>query len=298
MKLFRFTLRRRNNFLGYMFIMPFILGFLLFTLAPILQSFMLSINNVVITQTGYELEYIGFENYYFSLRVHNDYIRILANVVGVMLMNVFWVLIFSFFAALLLNQQFPCRLFFRVVFFLPVVMASGVILHLEVQDYFMAIIGEQVQETYSFINYTELKAFLTQMQIPAGFVEAIAWAVEGIPSIINASGIQILVFLAGLQGISPSLYEASQVEGATAWENFWLITFPMVSPLIMTNIIYTILDFFGSQSNAMVQLIRNTTFQGAGFGVSAAMAWIYFASICVILLVIYLLIDRLVFYHD
>jgi len=162
----------------------------------------------------------------------------------------------------------------------------------------MGVIGGEVQETYSFIDFQALSTFLTYLQVPEKFMEYIALAVDGISSIINASGIQILIFLAGLQSISPSLYEASEVEGATAWENFWLITLPMVSPLILTNIIYTIIDFFTSTSNTLIQLIRNTTFQGAGFGVSAAMSWIYFGAICLILGIVYLIFNRLVFYHD
>ncbi len=281
-----------------MFILPFVIGFILFILSPVIQSIILSINDVKITQTGFETIYIGFENYHFALRVHADFLRELVEVMGLMLLNVFWIIVFSFFAALLLNQNFRGRLIFRVIFFLPVVMAAGVILQLEVQDYMMGVIGGEVQQTYSFINYETLRALLMQLQIPEVFMENIAKAVDSIPTIVNASGIQILIFLAGLQSIPPSLYEASQVEGATAWENFWLITFPMVSPLIMTNVVYTVIDFFVSQSNTLVQLIRNTTFQGAGFGVSSAMSWIYFASICLILGVIFLIFNRLVFYNE
>lgn len=298
MKRFRLTLRQRDNLVGYMFILPFVIGFILFILSPVVQSIVLSINEVKVTQTGFETSYIGFENYRFALRVHADFLRDLVEVMGLMLLNVFWIIVFSFFAALLLNQNFRGRLVFRVIFFLPVVMAAGVILQLEVQDYMMGVIGGEVQQTYSFINFDTLRALLMQLQIPEVFMENIAKAVDSIPTIVNASGIQILIFLAGLQSISPSLYEASQVEGATAWENFWLITFPMVSPLIMTNVVYTVIDFFVSQSNSLVQLIRNTTFQGAGFGVSSAMSWIYFASICLVLGVIFLIFNRLVFYHE
>lgn len=298
MKRFRLTLRQRDNLVGYMFILPFVIGFILFILSPVIQSIILSINDVKITQTGFETIYIGFENYHFALRVHADFLRELVEVMGLMLLNVFWIIVFSFFAALLLNQNFRGRLIFRVIFFLPVVMAAGVILQLEVQDYMMGVIGGEVQQTYSFVNYETLRALLMQLQIPEVFMENIAKAVDSIPTIVNASGIQILIFLAGLQSIPPSLYEASQVEGATAWENFWLITFPMVSPLIMTNVVYTVIDFFVSQSNTLVQLIRNTTFQGAGFGVSSAMSWIYFVSICLILGVIFLIFNRLVFYNE
>ena len=155
-------------------------------------------------------------------------------------------------------------------------------MQLEIQDYMMAIIGEQIVENYAVIDPQVMAAFLMRLQVPEKFMEYIAMAVDGIASIVNSSGIQILIFLAGLQSISPSLYEASQVEGATGWENFWLITLPMVSPLILTNIIYTIIDFFISTSNSLIQLIRDTTTQGAGLS-ERGDVWIYFAAICVVL---------------
>ena len=255
-----------DNLYGYIFILPFVIGFTLFVLAPVIQSIILSVTEVTITATGFDTTYIGFENYYFALRVHTDFLRQLVEVMGIMLLNVFWIIVFSFFAALLLNQRFPGRLVFRIIFFLPVVMASGIILQLEIQDYMMAIIGEQVVENYAIIDPQVMAAFLMRMQMPEQLMEYISMAVDGIATIVNSSGIQILIFLAGLQSISPSLYEASQVEGATGWENFWMITLPMVSPLILTNIIYTIIDFFISTSNSLIQLIRDTTSQGAGFG--------------------------------
>lgn len=298
MKRTRLTLRQRDNIVGYLFIAPFIIGFILFILSPVVQSIILSINDVSITQTGFDTTFIGFENYYFALRVHADYLRTLVEGTGSMLLNVFWIIVFSFFAALLLNQKFRGRLAFRIIFFLPVVMAAGVILELEVQDYMMGVIGGEVEETYSFVNFDTLSAMLMQLQVPEVFMEKIALAVDSIPSIINASGIQILIFLAGLQSISPTLYEASQVEGATAWENFWLITLPMISPLILTNIVYSVIDFFVSPSNELIQLIRNTTFQGAGFGVSSAMSWLYFLAIMIVLGVVFLVFNRLVFYQE
>ncbi|NLM24702.1 MAG: sugar ABC transporter permease [Firmicutes bacterium] len=284
--------------MGYIFILPFIIGFILFILSPVVQSIVLSTNEVRITSTGFELDYIGLSNYNFALRVHADFVEELVNVMRLMLMNVFWILVFSFFAALLLNQRFRGRLIARVIFFLPVIMSSGVILKLEQEDYMMGMLEGTVEETFNFVNFDALSSFLMRLRIPDGFMETIALAVDNIPTIINASGIQILIFLAGLQSISPSLYEAAEVEGGTAWENFWLITLPMISPLILTNIVYTIVDFFISPNNTLVQMIRNTTFQGAGFGVSAAMSWIYFTAIAVILGITLLIFNRLVFYHE
>ena len=120
MRRFRLTLRQRDNLYGYIFILPFIIGFLLFVLAPVIQSIILSVTEVTVTATGFTTKYIGFQNYYFALRVHADFLRQLIEVIGIMLLNVFWIIVFSFFAALLLNQKFAGRLIFRIIFFLPV----------------------------------------------------------------------------------------------------------------------------------------------------------------------------------
>src|SRR5690554_4441459 len=101
MKRFRLTMRQRENVYGYFFILPFVIGFFLFIFAPVIQSVILSVNDVTITQTGFETTFIGSENYYFALRVHADFFRQLVEVIGLMLLNVFWILVFSFFAALL-----------------------------------------------------------------------------------------------------------------------------------------------------------------------------------------------------
>lgn len=137
-----------------------------------------------------------------------------------------------------------------------------------------------------------------QLNIPEVFANYVVNAVDRIPSIIKSSGIQIVIFLAGLQSISPSLYEASQIEGASGWENFWTITLPMVSPLVLTNVIYTIIDSFTSVENSLVMMLQEGAFTTLGFGQSSAMSIMYFGVIIGILLIVGLILSRLVFYHD
>ena len=110
----------------------------------------------------------------------------------------------------------------------------------------------------------------------AGVFDVIFTMIDSIYDIVMASGIQIIVFLSGLQAISPSLYEAADVEGCSGWESFWKITFPMVSPLLLVNCIYTIIDFFMKNDNKVMELIYQVTYQDMKFGVSSAMSWIYF----------------------
>jgi len=121
-------------------------------------------------------------------------------------------------------------------------------------------------------------------------------AVDRIYQIISESGVQILIFLAGIQTISPQLYEASKIEGATGYEAFWKITFPMVSPLILVNVVYTIIDSFSR--NAMTDLIISTGFDNFDFGLSSAMAWIYFAVVMLILLITTYFVSKRVFYQE
>jgi ABC-type sugar transport system permease subunit len=120
--------------------------------------------------------------------------------------------------------------------------------------------------------------------------------VSRIYEIVSQSGVQILIFLAGLQSISPSLYEAAKIEGSTGYEAFWKITFPMISPLILTNLVYTIIDSFISDKTS--RLVVETAFKSYNFGLSAAMAWIYFAVIAFVLWITTLLVSRKVFYQD
>jgi len=142
----------------------------------------------------------------------------------------------------------------------------------------------------------ELKVMLMDVGVSETIVNYLTSAVDRIYEIITQSGVQILIFLAGLQSISPSLYEASKIEGATGYEAFWKITFPMVSPLILTNLVYTIIDSF--MNNAITQMINTTAFQTLDFGLSSAMSWIYFGLIAVILAVSTYIVSRRVFYHD
>jgi len=138
------------------------------------------------------------------------------------------------------------------------------------------------------------------MMLEAGVNESVVLyltgAVDRIYDIVSQSGVQILIFLAGIQSISPYLYEAAKIEGATGYEAFWKITFPMVSPLILVNVVYTVIDSFGN--NAMTQLVREVGFTNFNFGLSSAMAWIYFVAVTLILAIAMWIISRRVFYYD
>ncbi|HOB91154.1 MAG TPA: sugar ABC transporter permease [Bacillota bacterium] len=293
-----FSLAQQKALTGYLFSAPFIIGFILFFLAPFVQAIVFSLNNLKIITGGYELEYIGLENFRYALFVDPDFVRVFAETVVKMLVEVPSIIFFSFFSALLLNQQFKGRLLARTIFFLPVVMTSGVILTLESGDYMSNLLEQTNTSAANALTGPLLTAFLMQLKLPREMLSYVVTVVEHIPDVIRASGIQILIFLAGLQSIPETLYEASKVEGATPWQTFWMITMPMMSPMVFANVIYSIIDSFLSSSNQLVRYIRDTAFAGAGFGIGTAMGVMYFAAVTIILLIVARIMSGWVFYHE
>lgn len=297
MSRFRLSKRRREALTGVFFTLPFAIGFVLFFLYPFLQSIRFSLNHLQIVSGGYVLDYVGLENYRNALLVNADFVPVFVEALGRIITDVPLVVIFSFFAANLLNQEFRGRTAARVIFFLPVILGAGIILQMEQSDYIMTQLRVASTEG-GILSGAVLREFLYELRIPEASLDYVTAAVDRIPEIIRASGVQILIFLAGLQSIPRSLYEAADVEGFTAWECFWIITLPMLSPLILTNAIYTIIDSFTVMSNPLVQLVRSTAFGGGGFGLSSAMGVLYFLAISVILLAAGAIISRFVFYEE
>lgn len=266
---------------------------------PFVQSLQFSFHKLTLNSEGYSLQYVGLENYRNIFFVDAWYVRSLTEAVTVMALNVPLIIFFSLFTATLLVQKFKGRMLARAIIFLPVVLASGVIAKLDNGNFLAQMIGSastDMEGNYSGLRSIELRPLLFQAGLSRDIVEYLTSAVDRIYQIISSSGVQILIFLAGLQSISPSLYEAAKMEGATGYEAFWKITFPMISPLILTNVVYTIIDSF--YDNKMTQMIQDAAFGRLDFGVSSAMSWIYFLVISIILVVSTYLISKRVFYYD
>lgn len=299
----KLTLQGKDAVAGYLFIIPFLVGFFGLFLPMLLKSVMFSFSNMTVEKGGYVLEKAangGFEHYIRALAIDPKFNLQLLGAVKDMAVNVPLILIFSFFAANLLNQKFRGRGVARSIFFFPVILTSGIVLGIESSDLLQATLGPEgmlsADDASTVFNVATF--LLKYTNLPSGIVTYLSEAVLGIYDIVIASGVQILIFLAGLQGISPSLYEASNMEGATAWENFWKITFPMISPLILVNAIYTIIDSFTSANNELMTLIKKTIFNDVRYGYGSAMAWIYFLVIAVIISVVGGIIAKRVFYMD
>ena len=292
------TMQQRRARTGYKFILPFIIGFVLFMIKPMIQSLMMSFNNVkIIPGQGFQLTWMGLDNYHNAIAVDPYFNQYMVDEISRMAINTIATLVLSFVIAVILNQDFKGRTLARAIFFLPVILSSGVLPGIEKQNEFynmMAGVAESVEGASGINISAQLQNMLSASGAASGFFDVIFQMIDAIYDIVMASGIQIIVFLTGLQSISPSLYEAADVEGCTAWESFWKITFPMVSPLLLVNAIYTIVDFFMKNDNRVMERISTVMYSDFNFGVSSAMSWIYFGVALVFIAISSFIISRAV----
>ena len=296
-------LEARRNRSGYVFITPFLVGFVLFMLIPIVQSFWFSFNEVRIVENGYELLARGVENYRYVVAVDTDYRQRLVESFVMTFRDTLVVIPFSFFSALILSRRFHGRTLARAIFFLPVIVSTGVLANTDSGNAVMSMMMGRDPTAASGGPFGTLSAsglieFLLAGSMPAELVSFVTAATDGIYDIIIKSGIQIIIFISALNSISPSLYEASNIEGATAWENFWKVTFPMCSPYILLNTVYTVIDSFTNTANPLIGRVRNELMGLTNFGTASAAAWLYFFAIFIVLGVVYALISRKVFYYE
>ena len=272
------TMPARRARTGTLFILPFIIGFLAFMVRPLIMSFQMSLSNVnVVAGT---MEPNGINNYTYAFVSDPNFNKLLVSEIGRMAINVIATLVLSFVIAVILNQDFKGRTLCRVIFFLPVILSSGVLPGIESQNQFfnlMTSISESVNESSGVNLSMALQQLLSVSGVAREVFDVIFQMIDAIYDIVMASGIQIIIFLSGLQSISPSLYEAADVEGCSAWESFWKITFPMVSPLLLVNCIYTIIDFFMKNDNQVIEHISDVMYGvQMDFGVASAESWVYF----------------------
>ncbi len=294
----RLTLSNKRAIWGFVFISPFILGFIAFFLGPMIQSIIFAFSELEIKSAGFNLHYVGFDNFRYALRVDPDFLRVFTETTIQILVELPAVIIFSFFAATLLNEKFRGRSLARVIFFLPVILTAGIIYKFESGDILHEVLAYVPDQADVVSTSQSIIRLMLKLRMPEAFTYYIISAVRRIPSIINVSAIPILIFLSGLQGIPASLYECAQIEGATGWESFWKITFPLISPLFLTNIIYIIVDSFTAPGNSLVNLILNAAWGRGIYGVSVAMTWMYFGVITAILVIVFVVLSKRVVYME
>ncbi|MBQ7346729.1 MAG: sugar ABC transporter permease [Clostridia bacterium] len=301
------SLDRRKARAGWFFVLPFIIGFILIYLPMVYESILLSFHTIDIAGSsgaGYALEYVGWKNYSDALFVDPDFVQTLVTGLSQLAFDIPAILIFSLFMAVMLNQKAAGRGAFRAIFFIPVILSTGIMESIAAAD----IMGEYMEDSSGIddgsgqstadqlISTMDMEKLFANMKVGTEIVEYVTTAINNIYDIVNRAGVQMLIFLAGLQSISPAIYESCKIDGATAWETFWKITFPMISPMILVNGVYTIIDSFTTESNPVMSYISSVYSQADGNVLSSAMAWIYFVIVIAIVAVIASVLSAFVFY--
>lgn len=297
------SLDRRKARAGWVFVLPFVLGFVIIYLPIIFNSIRLSFFELESMPGGALAEtFVGFANYNEALFVNPDFVSTLIAGLGRLAFDIPAIVIFSLFMAVLLNQKMVGRAAFRAIFFIPVILSTGIMASID-QGNILASYGEEGvsggqshSASSQIVSMLDVEVLFDQMKVGREIVGYVIGIVNSIYDIVNRSGVQMLIFLAGLQSISPAIYESCQIEGASAWETFWKITLPMISPMILVNAIYTVIDSFTAGSNTVMRFIEQeySTKQGV---ISTAMAWMYFILVILIVAVVALILGRFVFYQ-
>ena len=292
-------LQKRKAISGYLFILPFIIGFLVFMVKPLFQSLYMSFCNVELGAGNFNPVWNGIANYYNAFRVDPDFTRLLTEELSRMVLYSIAIMVFSFFVALILNQEFHGRALVRAVFFLPVILSSGVIIGLESNNQLMSTLQQTIETSAEGVSVTAvLENLLRTSGVGVKAFEKVFEVIDNIYDIAIASGIQIIIFRSGLQTISSSMYEAAAIEGCTKWESLWKITFPMVSSLFIVNWIYTIVDFCMRTDNEVIKKISTVMVTQLQYGYASAMSWVYFVIVIAFVGISSLFISRGVYYYD
>lgn len=292
-------LERRKAIAGYLFISPFIIGFLAFMVVPLFRSLYMSFCNVVVSPAGNTNNFTGLSNYVQAFTIDTEFNRMLFEEITRMVINSLAIMVFSFFVALILNQKFKGRALVRAIFFLPVILSSGVILGVETNNALLSSVQTLMEESSNSTSITgALEDILVTSGIGVSVFRQVFEIVDAIYDVAVASGIQIIIFLSGLQTISVNMYEAADIEGCTKWESLWKITFPMISSLFLVNWVYTIVDFCMRSDNELVEKISDQMIAYINYGFASAMSWIYFVVVLAIIGVSALIISKGVYYYD
>ena len=300
-------LEKRKAISGYLFIAPFIIGLLLFMIKPMADSLIMSFQNVDLsgkTETGEKINgtirtWVGFDNYKSAVNVDPDFNRLLSEEIVRLIVYTLAIIVFSFFISLVLNSKFKGRSMVRVVFFLPVILSSGVIIGLETNNQFLSQMQDTVETTVSGVSVSAaVESILRTMDIGGAVFDKVFEVIDNIYDVAMASGMQIIIFLSGLQTISSSMYEAASIDGCTKWESLWKITFPMISSLFLVNWIYTIVDFCMRSDNQVIDKINNVLTSKLQYGPASAMSWIYFLVIIAFVGITSFFISKVVYYND
>lgn len=274
-------LRTREALYGYGFVLLWIIGFAVFTLVPLAQTFFYSLNKVTVSATGIELLPVQWANYSRALFTDPTFVQLLIEYAIETLVSVPIVIIFSMIIAMFLNLKFRFKGFFRTIFFLPVVITSGPVIQ--------ELTAQGATSVPGVTNTAAIAEFLSTF--PAYLRNPIEYLLTSFILILWFSGVQILIYLSSLQKIDKSIYEAASIDGASSWEAFWKITLPSLSTTTIINAAYTIITLSHFSENKVIKYIYGQTYavQG-GIGYASAMSFLFFFVLLLLLVLIFLVL--------
>ncbi|MCL1987493.1 MAG: sugar ABC transporter permease [Firmicutes bacterium] len=305
---YKMTLRQKQGLWGFIFLLPWIIGFLLFFVRPLVDTIVFSFSEVNVGLAEVETSFIGLANYIFAFTVDPMFNQFIITLAFPAMATVAIVVLFSLFAAILINGKFRGRSIIRTIFFIPIIMGADIATATLVGGDVASELA--VADTGGFGGFSGVSDFfvmvLAMTGLPADLVGVVQQSISGIFAVLAQSGVPILIFLAGLQSISPSLYEVAKIEGSTAYETFWKVTLPMVSPMIVLNTVYTIVDLFARHSITpatggaigFLERINTIGFGQGNFGLASAMVMVYILACILVITVVTWLISRKVFYYE
>ena len=296
------SLEKHRARAGWMFVLPFLIGFILIYLPIVFDSVKLTFCETV---GGRTVTFIGWENYRTAIVDYGTssgetFLIVLFQGLQQLALDVPAILIFSLFMAVLLNQKMVGRAAFRAIFFVPVILSTGLAESVEAQSILGSSdasinTGEAESTTDQIVSVMDMESLFQNLMVGQELAAYVTTLINNIFGIVNRSGVQMLIFLAGLQSISPAIYESCQIDGATSWDTFWKITFPMISPMILVNAVYTVIDAFTLKDNVVMSWIGSL--KDVSDGVQSAMYWMYFLSVVLIIAAVAGLISAFVFYQ-
>ena len=282
---------------GRMFILIWEIGFVIFFLIPLIQSVIFSFSKVEVDVGGFITDFIGIDNYKYALYEEPNYTNNLIEAVGNFAYSMPFIIVLSLIVAILLNQEFRGRTLMRSIFFLPVIIAAGVVMKFFNADALANSLRDVSSSASSYVSgfgtsFINFDGILTGLGLPEAVVETISLYINRIFSLLWSCGVPIVLFISGLQSIPATLYEASSVEGATSWEEFWFITFPMRANTILLVVVYTSIDILTSADNKVMTLAYTYLNSQQNYSYSSAMLWAYFVIVAVIISVVFFLLNK------
>ena len=276
---------------GRLFVLPWEIGLVLFFIIPLITSIIYSFNRVTIIPGGVKTEFVGFQWYNWAINEDPEYLTLLKDAVSSFLVQVPIIIALSLILAIILNQKFKGRMIARAIFFLPVIIATGVIInYLTKAGMVMGDTSGEAANAYS--NMINFDMILGNLGLPTEINELISGYIGSVFNLLWSCGIQIILFISGLQTIPDQLYEVARVEGCSKWEEFWYITFPMLGQQILLVMIYTMIDLITAKKFVMAAAYRLMS-EEAVYDKSSAMLWLYFVITGTVMALVLLVYNKL-----